>query len=251
MANWSNRIVGEALVDPKTLLANPANWRVHPKAQQEALRAVLNAIGWVQRVIVNTTTGHLIDGHLRVEEAMRADEQVPVLYVELSLEEERAVLSALDPLSGLADTDHEKITALRDEMALTMPTLKDALEKAKLWEPPPQPRDKDGDVLKLLNCTIAEPTAACQHGEVYKIRNQHFLIVADVLDDSAIWKQFLNEPGRTIFCPYPGPMLCFTSAADDPDTHLVMVQPDPYIAGHILDQLRNVYGEDAYVKVAA
>jgi hypothetical protein len=34
---WRNRIIGSGQEAPDQLLANPANWRIHPKAQQDAL----------------------------------------------------------------------------------------------------------------------------------------------------------------------------------------------------------------------
>src|SRR5688572_27021845 len=79
---WTNRIVGEGTEDPAALVANPSNWRLHPKGQQQAVAAVLGRVGWVQRCIVNRRTGHLVDGHLRVELALeRGEPEVPVLYV--------------------------------------------------------------------------------------------------------------------------------------------------------------------------
>lgn len=90
MSEWKSRIVGEDDVDPEELLANPMNWRVHPKHQQKALEDMLNEVGWVQRVIVNQQTGHVVDGHARVTLALRREEPtIPVLYVDLSLEEEK------------------------------------------------------------------------------------------------------------------------------------------------------------------
>lgn len=110
---WQNRIVGSGEEAPDQLLANPANWRVHPRHQQEALAGVLDEVGWVQQVIVNQRTGHLIDGHLRVALAMRRGEPtVPVLYVDLDPEEEALVLATLDPLAALAAADAEKLDAL-------------------------------------------------------------------------------------------------------------------------------------------
>lgn len=110
---WQNRIVGSGEEAPDQLLANPANWRVHPGHQQEALAGVLSEVGWVQQVIVNRRTGHLIDGHLRVALAMRRNEPtVPVLYVDLDPEEEALVLATLDPLAAMATADAEKLDAL-------------------------------------------------------------------------------------------------------------------------------------------
>ena len=98
---WRNRIVGSGEEAPDQLLANPANWRVHPKAQQEALAGVLDQVGWVQQVLVNRRTGHVVDGHLRVALALSSGAPtVPVLYVDLEPEEEALVLATLDPLGG-------------------------------------------------------------------------------------------------------------------------------------------------------
>lgn len=113
-----SRIVGEGDVSPKQLLANPLNWRKHPKAQADALEGMLRSVGWVQRVIVNRTTGHVVDGHLRVELALRRGEpSVPVLYVELTEAEERIVLAAIDPIGGLAETDQGLLDQLLDGLA--------------------------------------------------------------------------------------------------------------------------------------
>ena len=43
---WRNRITGSGEEAPDQLLANPANWRIHPKAQQDALAGALDAVGW-------------------------------------------------------------------------------------------------------------------------------------------------------------------------------------------------------------
>jgi hypothetical protein len=116
MSNWKNRITGSGSEKPDQLLANPKNWRIHPITQQEAVEAALDEVGWVQQVIVNKTTGHLVDGHLRVALAISREEpEIPVTYVELSEEEEALVLATLDPLAGLAATDAEKLSELLEE----------------------------------------------------------------------------------------------------------------------------------------
>lgn len=117
MSKWKNRIVGSGAEQPDQLLANPKNWRIHPITQQEAVEAALDEVGWVQQVIVNKTTGHLVDGHLRVALAISREEpEIPVTYVELSKEEEALVLASLDPLAGLAATDSEKLAELLEEV---------------------------------------------------------------------------------------------------------------------------------------
>jgi hypothetical protein len=115
-----SRIVGEGEEAPDQLLANPMNWRRHPKEQLSALEGLLEHVGWVQRVIVNRNTGHMVDGHARVDLAMkRGEASVPVLYVELDPDEESAVLAALDPIGGLAQTDQDMLDTLLGDVGNT------------------------------------------------------------------------------------------------------------------------------------
>lgn len=76
---WQNRIVGHADVPPADLVPNPKNWRSHPDDQQRALAGALSEVGWVAEVLVNQTTGHVVDGHLRIELALaRREPSIPV-----------------------------------------------------------------------------------------------------------------------------------------------------------------------------
>jgi ParB-like chromosome segregation protein Spo0J len=127
---WRNRIVGHGTEAPDQLLANPYNWRVHPKQQRRALAAALTEVGWVQSVIVNRRTGHVVDGHLRIALALeRGEPEVPVVYVDLSEDEERLVLATLDPIGALALGDGDKLgellAALQVDQAALMRLLDD------------------------------------------------------------------------------------------------------------------------------
>ena len=111
--NWKNRIIGHGEETLDAILFNPSNWRIHPKAQQEALEGVLSQVGWVQDVIINKHTGNLIDGHLRCQVAARNNEKtIPVVYVDLSAEEENLILASLDPIAAMAATDKTKLDDL-------------------------------------------------------------------------------------------------------------------------------------------
>ena len=117
MTMYENKIIGTGTENPEQLLANPYNWRIHPKTQQDALESLLDDVGWVQNVIVNQRTGHVVDGHLRVAVAISREQvEVPVVYVDLSEDEEKKVLASLDPLGDMAVTDIDKINELLDEV---------------------------------------------------------------------------------------------------------------------------------------
>lgn len=105
---WRNRIIRTGEEAPDQLLANPRNWRVHPKHQQNVLTGVLESVGWVTHVIVNERTGHVVDGHARVGLAISRNEPtVPVTYVDLTEQEEALILATLDPISALAGSDKD------------------------------------------------------------------------------------------------------------------------------------------------
>jgi hypothetical protein len=141
-SKFESRIVEHADVDPKTLVPNPANWRQHPSHQRAALADVLTEIGWVQDVIVNKTTGNLVDGHLRLGIALDNDEPaIPVGYVELSEDEERLVLATLDPLAELAVADAESLARLIEELEVDGESLQGLLDDLlqAVAEPDPVP----------------------------------------------------------------------------------------------------------------
>ena len=112
--SWKNRIVGHGEQAAVSFMANPLNWRIHPKAQREALTGVLSEVGWVQSVIVNRTTGNVLDGHARIEEALKLGDETPVPFVEVELseEEEKKILLTLDPISAMAAADKQNLEAL-------------------------------------------------------------------------------------------------------------------------------------------
>ena len=108
-----NRIIGSGEEQLDQIMFNPRNWRIHPLSQQDALKGVLEEVGWVQQVIVNKRTGNLIDGHLRCQLAAREGAQtIPVVYVDVSEDEEALVLATLDPIAAMAATDKQKLDEL-------------------------------------------------------------------------------------------------------------------------------------------
>jgi hypothetical protein len=57
---WKNRIVGLGEETPDQLLANINNWRIHGTDQQALFTKVVNDIGVISPVLVNSVTGRII-----------------------------------------------------------------------------------------------------------------------------------------------------------------------------------------------
>ena len=105
--NLQNRIIETGAKPANQFQSNPLNHRKHPMKQRKAVEASLRSIGWIQGVIENQRTGHLIDGHERVWQALQQGEETPVPYVlvDLSEEEERLALAVFDRITGMAEVD--------------------------------------------------------------------------------------------------------------------------------------------------
>lgn len=97
----------------------------------------------------------------------------------------------------------------------------------------------DGSLLELTNVTLAAPRHEVETGEVWTVGG-HTLICIDVMRGWALWSTHL-EGDTTLFVPYPGPFAPLTIRSEH--HRMIMVQPDPYICGHILDRYADVHGE--------
>ena len=134
---YENRIIGTGTEHPEQLLANPNNWRIHPKSQQDAVESSLDGVGWVQHIIVNQRTGHVVDGHMRASVAISRNEQeVPVVYVDLTDEEERQILATYDPIGAMAVADKAMLAELVENVSMsdTLKELVDSVAFAPLEE---------------------------------------------------------------------------------------------------------------------
>ena len=111
-------------VQASELRPNPRNWRVHPAAQQEALRGVLAEIGFADALLARELPDgslELIDGHLRAETT--PDQIVPVLVLDVTAEEATKILLTHDSLAALAETNHENLAVLMASCSFENPAV--------------------------------------------------------------------------------------------------------------------------------
>jgi DNA modification methylase len=175
---WRSRIVRSENMDPRALAANPANWRTHPELQSKALVGVLDEIGWVDRVLWNQQTNHMIDGHLRVKQAVAHGEiSIPVDVVDLTQEEEDVVLATFDPLTALAETDAGKLRELLDRAHSENPATQELLDRLRAGIKTPSARDEEADAP-----APAPPVVPCsQRGDIWLL-GKHRLMCGDSTD---------------------------------------------------------------------
>ena len=175
---WRSRIVGHDSVDPETLTGNPKNHRVHPEKQRKVVRDSINELGFVKSILVNKTTGFVVDGHERLWQALEARKKDPTLkvdveYIELDEKDEAKALAVLDASTEMAlvdesqlqmlmqdiQTDSESIRQLMKDMAETaikLPSENNELSETyskKIEIPPYTPRDQNPEAAEVFDST--------------------------------------------------------------------------------------------------
>jgi hypothetical protein len=125
--DWNSKIIGMETRNPSLLKMNSLNWKIHLDDQRESLNGLMKKIGWVNGVVVNKRSSDewgeekgvetIVDGHCRVEEAIsNSEEEVPVVLVDLSPEEEKIILASFDPISALALEDTKTAELIRSSL---------------------------------------------------------------------------------------------------------------------------------------
>lgn len=144
-------------VPASDLIPHPLNWRLHPKAQSDALSGVLSEIGFADAVIARETPEglQLIDGHLR--QNLMGDELIPVLVVDLTEDEAAKMLITLDPLAAMAEPDQSTLEILLAGMSFDNEAITAMLvDLADFIVPDFQPSGVDDqsrlDEKKLVQC---------------------------------------------------------------------------------------------------
>ena len=121
---FRDRIVDFRRVPASDLADHPKNWRTHSPAQLDALRGVLEEIGFAGAELTYPNGDGrltLIDGHAR--KGLLGDDLVPVLVTDLTAEEADKLLATFDPLGALAGRDDDRLAELLAEVSFDDPAV--------------------------------------------------------------------------------------------------------------------------------
>lgn len=240
-----NRSVKYKTVPIETLVEHPKNPR------QGDVGAIVTSIeenGVYRPLVVQESTNHVLAGNHSLK-AMRALGHKKVSIVALDVDDATALrIMLVDNRSAeLATYDDPALAAILEELAREGALLgtgydgDDVDQLLRDIAAADQPGEPRGASLDVLNVSIAEPTHVVESGESWSV-GPHALVVVDVHTG---WPEYiaLLVPG-VVFAPYPTPMLAVVSEAP-----LVMVQPDEYLAGHVLDKYASCHGAESVAKL--
>lgn len=191
----ADRIVELRRLKASELAPDPRNWRRHPEAQRQALRAVLDQVGFADAVLARETPEGLVlvDGHLRAD--LDPEGLLPVLVLDVTEQEAAALLATLDPLAAMALPDAEALGRL-----MAAAVIPDELLSARLFS-----MAADG---LLMGKT--DPDAIPDKRKVPRVRpgevwalGDHRLACGDARDSGA-WDRLMGgEQGQVLWTDPP------------------------------------------------
>lgn len=114
---------------PQTLAANDLNWKSHPSLQREAYSDFLAEVGWVGALLYNEQTKRLLDGHMRLQDALERNlERMPVLVINVPSDVETKILALLDRIGSLYSTRRQAAERLAEMVKTKSRNLQAILE---------------------------------------------------------------------------------------------------------------------------
>jgi len=243
----------------------PAKYNPREISEESLDRLVelLRLHGCVEPVVVNGANGNtIVGGHQRFKAAKRLKwKEMPCVILDLTDEQEKKLNIALNNPAAQGRYDPEKLSALLAsleagslDLNASMGFSDEEYERIVNWKPGADldffsfaagggddeiSKPSDAELLLKLGVTITDPETETNRGEVWRVGN-HLLVLADVVDEVAIWLPHLKPD--MLFCPYPGVYITLTNRAEK--NRILMVQPEPYIASSIIDAHRAIHGGD-------
>lgn len=200
------------------------------------------------RPVIALLDGRVIAGNQRLRAAAQLGwTTVPAVYVDL--DEQRATTWALRDNNPYGDWEEESLATLLAELAaddealLALTGFSDDDLQALLHAGDGDGITDRGTILELADVSIGDPTHRPEKGELWNV-GPHVLVIAGVYDGWPAWAPLLQE--GDLLVPYPTPTLPLTERADV--NRLVLVQPDPWLAGHLLDKYAAVRGAETIAR---
>lgn len=243
--------------DLEPLLVPIAELAPHPRNPRrgnvDQIKRSLTRFGQV-RAILARPDGTIIAGNHTWQAARELGwTHIAAVRQDMSEEEARAYLLADNRLSDLGTYDDDQLAELlrevqADPIGFEGTGWDDGSLEALLAEiaaRDAQPAAPAGTMLALTDVTIGEPEHAVEPGQVWQL-GRHLLVVADVFAGWPEWAPLLAE--GDLFVPLPTPHVPLSAKAQG--RRLVMVTPDRFAAGHLLDKWAAMHGEPVLAQPA-
>jgi len=173
-------------------------------AEYEKLKLSIQEFGFLEPLVVNKRTKHIISGHQRYK-ILRAQgiAEAEVVIVDFSPEKEKAANLALNKVRG--DWDREKLAALLDELT-KIPDFSigitgfDTLEISQIFDRYLEPKDADDYDFQSAMDNIVEPVT--HRGDLIQL-GPHRILCGDSANPDDLKILMNGEKADILDCDYP------------------------------------------------
>ena len=214
----------------------------------EAVKASYLRFGQRKPIVVRTGDDGqvvVVAGNHQLKAVRELDwEQVAVVWADdLTADEATAFALADNRVADLGTYDNDALVSMLtslDDLTATGYTDDDLTGLVDALEAETDPEAGKGSALTALGDVTLDShiTHHVERGEVWKL-GHHTLACVSVMADHDKWSPLLHSD--QMFCPYPGAFLPLTDKAET--VPLLMVQPDPFLASHIVSKYAAVKGK--------
>lgn len=239
-----------AMMPVGDLTPHPENPNV---SDPKAISASIEALGFYGAVLVHQQTGHILAGEHRWRAAqLRGLTELPALVIDCDEDTARRIMVGDNAYARMATWDTAKLADLLTSLAggdgLDGPaaltgTGFTSRELAALVEPG---QHSTGELLDLIDVALTSPRHEPEAGQVWRL-GPHTLVIEPVTTGWPVYAPYLR--GAAILAAHPSAFTPLAVIADE--RPLVLVQPEPLIAGHMLDLWAAAHGEPEQIKAAA
>lgn len=194
----------------------------------------------------------ILDGHQRlkavkslIKDGHQIDE-IPIVFIEAKNQTEAAEKLLLIS-SRYAEMDQGGFQTFIYDQKIDLDSITELIElpEIDLSGIYDELAGTDSDIEKV-QVTMEQPRNQVEYLDRYLVGGRHILIVCKLVED---WPHWIGElkGNNVLFMPYASFYAFHGVRASD--HKLVVIQPDPFIAGKMLDNYQEVHGEDSIKKL--
>lgn len=204
--------------------------------------------GQYRPIVVRSGTNEVLAGNHTLMAARELGwDKIAVTFVDVDDDKAARIVLVDNRANDLGDYDQDALLELINSVdslegtGFTDMDLKDMIEDLDNGDDTIElEEDTKGQALDLFGVTVGEPDITPDTGSVWQL-GEHVLVVCDVHKDWDQWTPYLED--GAVFWPYPSLLAPFTDRAQS--SQLVMVQPNPYLAGWTLTKWNNLMEDQA------
>jgi ParB/Sulfiredoxin domain len=192
--------------------------------------------GFYGTILVHRPTGNILYGNHRYRVARaKGATTLPGMWIDCDDEAAAKILAVDNESTRRGHSDEAALLALLEPLSDLRGSGFTAADLAAWRANAAAAAAERGNLLSLAGVVLGEPGHQATAGEVWQL-GIHRLVIADVFTGWPAWVPLLEE--GAVLMPYP------TLLAPHVQTEapMVMVQPDVYLAGHLLDKWEQITG---------